>query len=56
MVGETPWSGPNFYQIILDVGNGCRHKFTKSILYCYKKLIEACWAQEMYERPSFSDS
>lgn len=55
MIGVTPFNGYNYYQIIHNVIQGNRPDFIYFIPDCYKKLIEACWSQDMYKRPSFSE-
>ena len=55
MIGVTPFNGYNYYQIIHNVIQGNRPDFIYFIPDRYKKLIEACWSQDMYKRPSFSE-
>ena len=54
MTNEKPFDGLNLYQIMLNVSSGARPQFTCEIPKSYRDLIEICWSQEHYKRPSFS--
>ena len=54
MTNNVPFEVSNIFQLLCYIKNEYRPKFDYPIPYCYKKLIEKCWSNSTYDRPSFS--
>lgn len=50
-----PFSNLNFFQIPLQVHQGYRPEFKFEIPKAYRNLIEKCWSQKTFNRPSFDE-
>ncbi|KAK8880351.1 hypothetical protein M9Y10_003018 [Tritrichomonas musculus] len=56
ITGTYPFQGFEFYQIFTLVGKQkYRPPFKYQIPDCYRNLIESCWSEEAFLRPSFDD-
>ena len=55
MTTEVLYEGLSLPQIELQVPKGIRPKFKGEIPRIYKELIESCWQDNPYERPTFDE-